>query len=117
VSDPGSVFRYWAGILKLRKELVDVFVYGSFTLVDKDHEELFVYTRGFGDETAVVVTNFSDKEVKWAVPADVSSVFSDGRYLVGNYEERKAIGFGGGVITVKPFEAFVVLKEGARLPN
>ncbi|KAL2786765.1 glycoside hydrolase superfamily [Aspergillus keveii] len=117
MSDPGSVFSYWASILKLRKELVDVFVYGSFTLIDKDHEELFVYTRGFGDATALVVTNFSEKEVEWTVPADVSSVLSEGKYLVGNYPEKKAAGVGKEAMSVKPFEAFVVLKEGSRLPN
>ena len=45
VTEPSSIFNYWAKILKLRKAWVDVFVYGSFELVGKDHDELFVYVR------------------------------------------------------------------------
>ncbi|KAL2840059.1 glycoside hydrolase superfamily [Aspergillus pseudoustus] len=114
VDDSGSVFNYWANILKLRKEYVDVFVYGSFTLVDKDHEELFVYTRGFGGATAVVVNNFSEKEVKWTVPAELSSVVKGGHFLTGNYEDRQSVGVDGDVIVVKPYEALVVLNKGAK---
>lgn len=60
VSDPSSIFNYWANILKLRKVWVDVFVYGSFELIAEGHDELFVYTRTFGETKAVVITNSSE---------------------------------------------------------
>ncbi|KAL2814022.1 glycoside hydrolase superfamily [Aspergillus granulosus] len=116
VDDPSSVFNYWANILRLRKAWTDVFVYGSFTLVDEDHEELFVYTRAFDDTTAVVVNNFSEKEVEWAVPDVIATVLNEGRVLTGNVE-RQTTAIKGNSIVVKPFEAFVVLRAGAKLAN
>jgi glycosidase len=111
VSDPSSIFNYWASILKLRKVWVDVFVYGSFKLIAEDHDELFVYTRTFGETRAAVINNFSEKAVEWAVPAEIASILTGGKFLTGNYDERQTTGFGGNVIIVNPFEAFVVIKE------
>jgi glycosidase len=110
VSDPSSIFNYWAEILKLRKTWVDLFVYGSYTLVDESNDDLFVYTRSFGESTAVVVSNFSEESVKWITPADVKSVFATGKLLVGNYEEFQVTDIQGESITLRPFEAFVVQK-------
>lgn len=112
VSDPTSIFNYWANILSLRKAWVDVFVYGSFTLIDESHDDLFVYIRSFGDTKAVVVSNFSEKYVKWTVPEEIKSGFAGGKLLVGNYKERKVVNPKGETITLQPFEAFVVLVEG-----
>lgn len=111
ISDPSSVFQYWAKILRLRKTWVDVFVYGSFTLIDESHDDLFVYSRSFGETTAVVVANFSAKIVDWLVPSEVSPIFSNGSILVGNYEERKSIGKKDGRVTMSPFEALVVFGD------
>lgn len=111
VADPTSIFKYWAKILSLRKEWIDVFVYGSFKLIDEDHEDLFVYSRAFGDTTAIVVTNFSDKSVEWVVSHEIFSILREGRILVANYKERQPIGDGGRMIIVQPFEAFVALND------
>ncbi|KAJ5408963.1 hypothetical protein N7509_002846 [Penicillium cosmopolitanum] len=110
VSDSSSIFNYWAGILKLRKTWVDLFVYGSYTLVDESNDDLFVYARLFGESTAVVVSNFSEENVKWSIPADVKSVFAAGKLLVGNYEELQVTDIQGEAIMLRPFEAFVVHK-------
>ncbi|KAJ5982790.1 hypothetical protein N7451_012890 [Penicillium sp. IBT 35674x] len=109
ISSSSSVFHYWANILRLRKTWVDIFVYGSFNLVDEAHEELFVYSRVFGKSTAVVVTNFSSKHVEWDVPSELLPILCDGTILTGNYPERKLISGDGTSIVVRPFEAFVVL--------
>ncbi|CAG7969569.1 unnamed protein product [Penicillium salamii] len=111
VSDSSSIFNYWAMILSLRKACVDVFVYGSFKLIDESHEELFVYARSFEKTTAVVLANFSEKDVEWSVPVDVTSVLGQGKLLAGNYKERQVTSLKGKTISVKPFEAFVVLDE------
>jgi glycosidase len=109
VSDPDSVFQYWAKILRLRKDWVDVFVYGSFHLIDKGHKDLFIYSRCFGEMIALVVTNFSKACVDWVVPTEISSIVSKGTLLVGNYKNRK-LG-NGRQTTVQPFEAFVLLLD------
>ena len=47
---------------------VDVFVYGSFELVDRGHRKVFCYRRSHGEECAIVVLNFSGEIVEWTVP-------------------------------------------------
>lgn len=112
VSDPDSVFGYWASILSLRKDWIDLFVYGSFNLIDESNEDLFVYTRVFGTSKAVVVSNFSEKQVEWNFPRELKSVFTQGRVLVGNYHAAKEKKIENDTITMRPFEAFVIVKDG-----
>ncbi|KAK6541352.1 hypothetical protein TWF694_007166 [Orbilia ellipsospora] len=64
--DPESPLAFWQNVLRLRKEYVDLFVYGKFELVNDtlNDEEIFAYRRSYGKEEAVVVLNWSAKEVK-----------------------------------------------------
>jgi glycosidase len=111
LSNPDSVLQYWMEILRLRKTLADIFVYGTFSLIDEGHEDLFIYSRSFGDLVALVVTNFSEKCVEWVVPSEISSIVAKGTVLVGNYRGRKSTGSDGRKVIVNPFEAFVVLLD------
>src|SRR5689334_6314201 len=80
----GSVFEYWASILKLRKTHIDIFVYGSFKLIDDGHQDVFAYLRTFEKETVLVVCNFKKEAAIWDLPKDLS--WRDGEVLVGNYD-------------------------------
>ncbi|KAH6224939.1 hypothetical protein HBI42_063540 [Parastagonospora nodorum] len=57
--DEDSVLGFYRRLLKLRKEHKDVFVYGTFELVDVDDEKTFVYRKRYEDKTAVVALNFT----------------------------------------------------------
>lgn len=57
--DEGSVLAFYRRVLKLRKEHRDVFVYGTFELVDVDDEKTFVYRKRCEDRTALVALNFT----------------------------------------------------------
>jgi glycosidase len=84
ISDPESVFWYWANVLKLRKTWADVFVYGKFALVDADNKNVFVYSRSFGEQTALVVLNFSETCVEWEPSKEALPVLARGKILLGN---------------------------------
>lgn len=99
----GSVFEYWASILRLRKSYIDIFVYGSFKLVNDGSQEVFAYLRSFENETVIVVCNFKKEAIKWSLPEGFS--LRDVEVLVGNYEEGK-VKVVEGQIELRPFEAF-----------
>ncbi|EED13699.1 oligo-1,6-glucosidase [Talaromyces stipitatus ATCC 10500] len=65
--DPTSAYNYWRSVLSLRKKWLGVFVYDDFVLVDRGNEQLFVYTRQYQDQKALVICNFTVQMVKWGV--------------------------------------------------
>lgn len=96
-----SVFEYWASVLRLRKEHVDVFIYGDFEMVDEGHSDIFAYKRTYGKDGVVVVCSFRKEGIEWIVPQGIS--FDAGKLLIGNYS---GIDHSGKSLKLKPFEAF-----------
>ncbi|RSL72439.1 hypothetical protein CEP53_001099 [Fusarium sp. AF-6] len=103
VSTVGSVFEYWRSTLALRKELRNIFVYGDFELLDRQHDDVFAYSRSNGDQKAVVVCNFRETPIIWAVPPSVK--LSSAKVLLSNYPE---VDITQEKLNLRPFEAFVV---------
>lgn len=60
--DEGSVLSFYKHALRLRKEHRDVFVCGSFELVDPEGKDLFVYRKRWEGKMAFVVLNFTTEE-------------------------------------------------------
>ena len=56
--DPDSVLAQYRELIDLR-HAEDVLVYGDYELLLPDDEQLYAYTRSLGDETALVVLNWS----------------------------------------------------------
>lgn len=110
VSKSGSVFMYWKTLLNLRRLYTDIFVYGSFELVDRDHKAVFCYRRVHGDECAIVVLNFSSASLEWTVPESIDSVLSHHGPLVYNYADSRCVN--DGRLSLRPFEALVWVEEG-----
>jgi glycosidase len=106
VATPGSVFEYWRSALALRKELVNIFVYGDFELLDADHEDVFAYSRSNSDQKAVVVCNFREHEITWAVPRGTH--LQSAEILLSNYPE---VHLGLDNLILRPFEAFVCMSN------
>lgn len=69
--DPGSVLEFYKRVLRLRKEYRDLFIHGSFKLLDPDNEAVFSYVKESrrrdgapegASRRALVVMNFSATE-------------------------------------------------------
>ena len=97
---PDSVFRYYQKLIALRKEL-DVIVHGHYALLEPEHPELFVYTRTLGDESLLVVCNFSGREQAYEIPAE----YKNAEILIANYPDKTPAG------TVRPWEAVVYRRK------
>ena len=59
--DPSSVLNFYRKLIALRKES-DTLIYGDFTLLEENDEDLFVYQRTMGDEKYRIIVNMSGKE-------------------------------------------------------
>lgn len=108
VADAGSVYHYWASVLRLRKTFPDIFVYGSFELVSPDDSEVFAYTRHSSTGTALVVLNFEPREVSWTMPKGLFRGQAT-EVLLSSYTRAKASIIASETITLAPLEAFVLL--------
>ena len=97
----GSVFEYWASIMRLRKAHLDIIVYGDFVLLDPDHKDVFAYTRTFEGKTIIVVCNFRKVAETWSLPAGIK--LQEDKVLTSNYD---GISLKDGAVSLRPFEAF-----------
>ncbi|KAJ7150134.1 glycoside hydrolase family 13 protein [Mycena crocata] len=66
VADERSVRAFWKHALKLRKDH-KVLIYGDFTLLSPNNEEIFAYTRSYGERHALIVLNFTSSEVTFTL--------------------------------------------------
>ena len=101
-ANPASVFHYYKKLIALRKQN-PIMVYGKYELLLEESEELFVYTRTLEQEKLLVVCNFTYKETPFTIPGE----FVGMPCLISNLEN----GYEKQDITVKPYEAFVLLKK------
>lgn len=110
VSDPESIFSHWNRVLGLRKTHWDVFIYGRFEIIDREHPSIFCYRRVGKTGTAIIVVNFTDEDQLWPVPLVVSASLASGVVCLFNYE--LPVGPLDGTLSLRPYEAFVVMTEG-----
>ncbi|KAJ6002739.1 alpha-amylase [Penicillium sp. IBT 35674x] len=102
LDDPGSVMGYWKEMIAMRKDLADLFVYGSYVaLSEEDTGEMVLgYERvSQTGQKAVVLLNFSDAEQK------VSKRLEQLTLLVSNQGDSC---IGDGEVVLQPFGAVVL---------
>lgn len=104
-----SVFTFWKHLLKLRKQRADVFVYGDFKLLDRNHRDVFCYRRSNVRMQALVVLNCSSEPVQWTVPNSIAPLLASQTLLLHNYAEVLQIV--QNCQSPRPFEAVVWLRE------
>lgn len=86
--DPDSVLSFYKRVLKLRKQHADIFVHGSFSLLDPEDETVFSYVKADvkSGRKAVVVLNMSQEE---RLGPDLSGLLgsSQPKMLVGTLQQ------------------------------
>lgn len=109
VNDPNSSYHFWATVLALRKQYLDVFVYGNYDLVDRDSQEIFAFSREYDGQKALVVCNWTDGALEW--DAARNGVNGVKQVLLDNWEGTKETEsrVSGAKWSLKPYEAVVVL--------
>ena len=100
--DKSSLLEFWKKVLRLRKEYKDLFIYGRYTLLDTDEDELFVFMKEGNGTRSLTAVNMSDKEIEWhGIPA---SFGVNPPLLLGNVKNMQ-------VGILKPWEGRVYLSE------
>ena len=81
VGDPDFVYCFYRRLLALRKS-DKTFVYGYYSLLLPDDEEVYAYTCTLGKEHILVACNFADH----AVPCALLNDWQDAELLISNYD-------------------------------
>lgn len=101
LADPASIYHYYKKLIKLRKEN-ETLIYGNYDLVLEDHEEIYAYTRTYGDEVFLVMANLFAEEAVLVLPDNFNG--KKASLCLSNYSvEAEA----AGSITLRPYEARV----------
>ncbi|KAF7334998.1 Glycoside hydrolase family 13 protein [Mycena venus] len=91
LTDPQSVHSFWKRALQIRKQN-RVLIYGDFTDLSPDNEEIFAYVRSYGGQRALVILNFTSRQVTFNhLEAKAKRVnLSQFKLVFGNYcDENK----------------------------
>ena len=78
-----SVFSYYKKLINLRKEY-DIIRDGDFTILDKDSDNTFIYTRKSSDEILYVLCNLTEESVN--ISSDTAENINRGRCLIANVD-------------------------------
>ncbi|KAE8355138.1 glycoside hydrolase superfamily [Aspergillus coremiiformis] len=111
VNDPNSTYHYWAAVLALRKRYLDIFVYGSYELVDRDSQAIFAYTRQYEDQKALVLANWTGGTLEWDPSSNGVKGVKD--VLLNTYDSTRDVQdrFASAQWSLRPYEAVVLLIE------
>lgn len=97
-----SVFHYYQKLISLRKQY-DIIVYGDYELLLPDSEEIYSYLRTYGEQTLLVICNFTEREISYEITEAIKG--RSGNILISNYD-RDAI---QDSMILAPYECMAVL--------
>jgi oligo-1,6-glucosidase len=95
--DENSVLNYFRRLTKFRKENLAL-VYGKYTLLDKDNENVYAYTRELDGKRLLILLSFKDKDATANTGLDMSKA----KVLLGNYATPSTDG------KLRPYEAVIM---------
>ena len=96
LKDSNSVFYYYQKLISLRYSS-GLIKYGDYQLLDQDDPQVFTYRRHYKGQTLLVISNFTDQNLK----RDYNQASSN-KLLISNYVDDKAI-------FLRPYESKVYL--------
>lgn len=103
LSDKTSVLNYFRSMVQLRKNKLTL-VYGDYTLLLKDNEDVYAYTRTLGTDRCLVLLSFSTRTVSVKLE-EVS--FDKAKLLISNDEDHADRIKNDAHFTLKPYQAMV----------
>lgn len=100
-TEHGVIHPYYKQLIALRKEL-DIIAYGDYHAYTRNHEGIYAFTRTYGEEKLLVLTNFTDKKQRVALQPE----WLNGSILIHNYPDRHAL---SADMILQPYEALAIL--------
>jgi oligo-1,6-glucosidase len=101
LKDKNSLWHHYQKLIDLRRHSVykETIVYGTYEMIDQEHEQLYNYLRKSKHETLLVINSFSPKKVSYDV-----SQYNILETVINNYQD---INIKEHTITLKPFQSIV----------
>lgn len=100
-NDPNSILNHFKKMTKVRKDN-PVLVYGKYNIIQKEHPEIYAFTRTLDNEKVLVLLNFSTK----SNDITLANIGNLGSSLINNYP---AVQINGDKVSMLPYQA-VILK-------
>ena len=102
--DPDSVYHFYRKLIRMRKEY-PVFVDGKFELLLPEDEQVFAYLRTDSNTQMLVCANFTGEPAE----CQISGEWKEAQILLHNYADD--VPECGESLQLKPYEAFILLKQ------
>ncbi len=96
-----SILQFVRNMIALRNNNKEMLVYGKYQLLDAANPDIYAYTRTDGNNTFLIVLNFTKNIAATAIPKG----FSLGEELINNLQPLKR---DGANIVLQPYQACVV---------
>jgi oligo-1,6-glucosidase len=87
-------------MVSIRKENL-VLVYGKYTLIQKEHETIYAYTRTLDEEKMLVLLNFSEEKSSISIPY----LSKNPKVLINNYNRLTIT---KNSIELAPYQAVII---------
>ena len=97
--DPNSTLNYFRTLVQLRKK-EPAFVYGKYTLLDRENPNVFAYIRELEGKKILILLNFSEKKSEFNIGVSTSK----SKILLDNYTGTKNLKKN----ILRPFEAVII---------
>nr|WP_315176965.1 alpha-glucosidase [uncultured Flavobacterium sp.] len=97
--DPNSTLNYFRTLVQLRKK-EPAFVYGKYTLLDRENPNVFAYIRELEGKKILVLLNFSEKKSAFNIGFSTSK----SKIILDNYTGTKNLKKN----ILRPFEAVII---------
>ncbi|MBL1226337.1 glycoside hydrolase family 13 protein [Enterococcus sp. BWR-S5] len=102
LQDPQSVLHFYRQLIQLRKEN-ETLIYGGFTELISDHEQIYAYLRTTKEEQFFILVNLSDQSADYQLPSSISEKGKAWELIISNYDQPQEPLTGVGRLA--PFEA------------
>ncbi|PHQ28607.1 glycoside hydrolase family 13 protein [Leeuwenhoekiella nanhaiensis] len=101
--NPQSVLNHFKKMTALRKNN-EVLIYGDYELIQKEHKQVYAYTRSLDNQNMMVLLNFSDTEAA----VGINDLHTYGDPLINNYDSFEKTGTSA---VLKPYQAVILAKN------
>lgn len=101
LADPNSIFYTYKKLIELRKTN-EIVVWGDYELIENTADEVFSYYRILNDQKWLIITNISDSQNEFKMPARAKSL------IISNYEMSE---LHADNLLLRPYEAIAVVVE------
>ncbi|GAB3235013.1 alpha-glucosidase [Algoriphagus aestuariicola] len=97
--DPNSILNHFRKMVQVRKEN-PALVYGKYELVQKEHPEIYAFTRTGEGQNLMVVLNFSQNPSS----IELETLPTDASVIINNYS---TLDVNGNTLNLKPYQALI----------